>query len=221
MDETTSTAAQGAAETTAASATVQATSETTGTQTSETSTTQQQPESKLSNLEDMIQRAVDRATNKLGNENKKLRGELETLKKEKLSDDELKQLEMQEKEREIAEREKRLQEKENRLLAIKAIKEIGLDDGSDASLALVDFVMGEDEAAIKERVKVFDALVKRFVTAQVDKVFKSNGRTPGVGNTAAIDTKKKDSVAVRIGQNTAKANEKAKTTLDYYTGGKK
>ena len=95
---------------------------------------------------------------------------------------------MQEKEKEIAEREQRLKEQENRLLALKAIKEIGLDDGSVDSMALVDFVMGEDEAAIKERVKTFDALVKRFVQAQVDKVFKTNGRTPGVGSTATGDT---------------------------------
>ena len=180
-----------------------------------------QTDNKASELESIIQRAVDRATNKLGNENKKLRGEIEELRKSKLSDEELKQLEMQEKEKEIAERERQLLDKENRLLAIKAIKEIGLDDGSDASLALVDFVMGEDEAAIKERVKVFDALVKRIVKAQVDNVFKTNGRTPGTGSTTTETNTKKDSVAVRIGQNAAKANKHAQSTLDYYIGGKK
>ena len=34
-------------------------------------------------FEKLIQKAVDRATNKLGNENKKLREQLETIKKEK------------------------------------------------------------------------------------------------------------------------------------------
>lgn len=191
----------------------------------ETAQSQQNPsqtDSKATELENLIQRAVDRATNKLGNENKKLREQVETLKKEKLSDEELKQLEMKEKEKEIAEREQRLLEKENRLLAMKAIKEIGLDDGSTDSLALVDFVMGENEDAIKERVKVFDALVKRFVKAEVDRVFKTNGRNPGVGTTATTDnSSKNDHVAVRIGKRTASADKNAQSTLDYYIGGKK
>lgn len=179
------------------------------------------PETKT-DWESLIQKAVDRATNKLGNENKKLREENTKLKQEKLSDDELKQLEIQEKEKEIAEREQRLLEKENRLLAIKAIKEVGLDDGSDISLALVDFVMAEDETAIKERVKTFNTLVERFVQAKVDKVFKSNGRTPGKSSTGTGEAESKsDSIAVRIGQNTAKANKAAQSTLDYYIGGNK
>lgn len=182
----------------------------------------EQTESKKPNWDELIQKAVDRATNKLGNENKKLRSEIDELKKANLSDAELRQLEMQEKEKEIAEREQRLLEKENRLLAIKAIKEVGLDDGSELSLSLVDFVMGEDEATIKERVKTFDSLVKRMVQAEVDKVFKANGRTPGKGTATTKDADpKQDSLAVRIGQNTAKANQAAQNTLNYYIGGKK
>lgn len=213
-EETTTTTAD---TTTAGSAT-----ETTATTQTETTTSTSPTEEKKTNWEEVIQKAVDRATNKLGNDNKKLREELNKLKQEKLSDDELKQLEIQEKEKEIAEREQRLAEKENRLLAIKAIKEIGLDDGSDASLALVDFVMAEDEAAIKERVNAFNSLVERFVQSKVDKVFKANGRTPGKSSTGAGDTEtKKDSIAVRIGQKTAEVNKAAKSTLDYYTGGNK
>lgn len=173
-------------------------------------------------LEELIQRAVDRATNKLGNENKKLRGQIDDLKKANLSESELKQLAIEEKEKEIAEREKQIQERENRLIAIKAIKEIGLDDGSDASLALVDFVMAEDEDGIKARVKSFNDLVKRFVQSEVDKTFKANGRTPAKGSTSAPGgDDKANSYAVKLGQNTAKANKAAQSTLDYYIGGKK
>lgn len=175
---------------------------------------------KMDSIEALIQRAVDRATNKLGNENKKLRGQIDDLRKAKLSDDELKQLEMQEKEKEIAEREKQLQERENRLIAIKAIKEIGLDDGSDASLDLVDFVMADDEDGIKARVKSFNNLVKRFVQAEVDKTFKTNGRTPAKGTSSASETKT-ESIATRLGQNAANANKAAQSTLEYYIGGKK
>lgn len=220
---TTSTGAQDTAATAATTAAATATTQTQTGSTADTSASQGNAQQQTNaDFEALIQKAVDRATNKLGNENKKLREQVETLRKEKLSDDEIKKLEMQEKEKEIAEREQRLKEQENRLLALKAIKEIGLDDGSVDSMALVDFVMGEDEAAIKERVKTFDALVKRFVQAQVDKVFKTNGRTPGVGSTATGDTgKKTDSVAVRIGQKAANANKQAQSTLDYYIGGKK
>lgn len=192
------------------------------TETQNTGNTATQIETKQNtNFEELIQKAVDRATNKLGNENKNLRKEIDELKKANLSEAELRQLEMQEKEKEIAEREQRLLEKENRLIAIKAIKEIGLDDGSELSLSLVDFVMGADETAIKERVKTFDALVKRFVQAEVDKVFKSNGRSPAKGMANAKESDTQDSVAVRIGQETAKANKAAQTTLDYYIGGNK
>jgi len=218
------------AETTNAATTTQATETATNTAVEKTAAEQVSSQTETSpvreqktqntDFEDLIQRAVDRATNKLGNENKKLRGEIDALKKANMSESELRQLEIKEKEKEIAEREQKLLEKENRLLAIKAIKEVGLDDGSDASLALVDFVMAEDEAAIKERVKAFDGLVKRFVKSEVDKVFKASGRTPGKGSANDTETKA-DSVAVRIGQNTAKANKTAQSTLDYYIGGKK
>lgn len=186
-----------------------------------TPASEQPSESKGGNIEELIQKAVDRATNKLGNENKKLRGEIETLKKANMDADELKNFELSEKEKEIAERERALTDKENRLTAIKAIKEAGLDDGSDASLALVDFVMAEDENGIKERVKAFDALVKRIVKTQVDGVFKANGRTPGVGTDSAADAGgKNESIAARMGKNAAATNQKSRSILDSYLGGK-
>lgn len=132
-------------------------------------------------LEKLIQRAVDRATNKLGNDNKKLRQQLEALKKNKLTEAEQAELDRQEREEAIAERERALQEKENRLYAIKAIKAAGLDDGSDRALELVEFVIGGTEEEIDVRVKAFGGLVKKFVKAEVDKTFKQYGRNPEQG----------------------------------------
>lgn len=176
---------------------------------------------KASDIEALIQKAVDRATNKLGNENKKLRADLEAARKAKLSDDEIKQLEMQEQQKALDERDKALTEKENRWIAMKAIKEAGLDDGSDASLAIVDFVMADTEEGIKERVKAFDALVKRIVQSKVDGVFKSNGRTPGVGSDSAANAGgKNESIAARLGKSAANANKAAQSVLDHYLGGK-
>ena len=176
-----------------------------------------QSENKGTDFEALIQKAVDRATNKLGNDNKRLREENERLKKEKLSDDEIKKLEMQEQQKELDERDKALTEKENRWIAMQAIKEVGLDDGSKDSLAIVDFVMAEDEAGIKERVKAFNALVERIVKTKVDGVFKANGRTPGVGTDSAANAGgQNDSLAVRMGKNTAQTNKNAQSVLEHY-----
>lgn len=136
-------------------------------------------------IEQLIQRAVDRATNKLGNENKKLRGQLENIRKTKLTEAEAAELERKEREAELEERERALLEKENRLYAIRAIKTAGLDDGSSTALELVDFVMSQDQNEIDGKVKAFGQLIKRFVQAEVDRTFKANGRTPQAGNPAA------------------------------------
>lgn len=135
-------------------------------------------------LEKLIQAKVDRITSKLGKEKASMQKQLEKLKKEKLSDEELKQYELSQKEQEIAEREKALLEKENRLYAIKAIKSAGLDDGSDKSLELVDFVLSEETDVIDNRVKAFGALVKKFAQSEIDKTFKENGRNPNAGSKA-------------------------------------
>jgi len=187
------------------------------------SAAEQQPqgENKGSNIEELIQKAVDRATNKLGNENKKLRGEIEKLQKANMDADELKNFELSEKEKEIAEREKALTEKENRLIAIKAIKEAGLDDGSDASLEIVDLVMAEDEKGIKERVTALNNLVTRLVKSQVEARFKDAGRTPGVGTDTASNAGGEHDYATRSGKNAAAVNQKSRSILDSYgLGGK-
>ena len=137
--------------------------------------------SKEDDIDEKIQKAVDRATNKLGNDNKKLREELEKLRKEKMTDEERAEAERKERESELERRERELKEKENRLYAVKAIKKAKLDDGSDSSLELVEFVMAENEEEIEKRVKAFGNLVAKFVKAEVDKTFKEQGGNPGKG----------------------------------------
>ena len=136
-------------------------------------------------IERIVQSRVDK---QLAAERKKsadLEKQLKAVRQSKLTDDELKQIEMEEKEKAIAEREKAIQDKENRLYAVKAIKEAGLDDGSDTSLQLVDFVMGENEEAINDKVKafkqLFDKAVTKAVNAEVNKRFKDSGYTPKKG----------------------------------------
>lgn len=169
-------------------------------------------------IEKMIQSAVDRATNKLGNENKRLRNQLESLKNEKLSDDELKEFKLREREADVADREAKLKEKESQLFAIKAIKDAGLDDGSSNALDLVDFVMTDDEETTLARVKSFESLVKKFVAAEVNRTFKENGRNPE--KSGSNNTPTQNSVAADIGKRTADRNKSASDVLNYYLGGK-
>lgn len=136
----------------------------------------------LDKLEKIIQSKVDQATAKLGKEKADLKKQLDRERKARMTDEELKQLELKEKEQAIAEREKALLDKENRLYAIKAIKEAGIDDGGDTALSIVDFVMGEDETEINDKVKAFKELFDKAVAAEVNKRFKDNGRTPKQGS---------------------------------------
>lgn len=143
------------------------------------------PEIPADDFDRRIQSAIDRATNKLGNEKKRLEEQLEKMKKEKMTDEERKTYELQEKERTIQEREALLKQKENKLYAIKALKKAGLDDGSDTSLELAEFIIGDDEAAIDSKVKCFSALINKMVAAEVDKIFKTNGGKPSKGGPSA------------------------------------
>lgn len=129
-------------------------------------------------MELLIQKAVDRATNKLGNQKKELEKELERIKKEKMTDDERKEYEMQEKEKELQEKEREIALRENKLYAISAVKKAGLDDGSETSLELVEFVIDTDTTRIDSKVKAFSNLVKKLVKAEVDRTFKSRGGEP-------------------------------------------
>lgn len=181
-----------------------------------------QQQNQQDSIDQVVQRAVDRATNRLGNEVKKLKAENETLKKAGMDAEELKKYELSEKEKEIADREKALTEKTNRLFAISALEETGLKDAKGSTSSLVDFVMADSEEAITERVKAFKSLVDSIVKVKVDEVFRANGRTPGAGSDQASGSSKTDadSLAVRMGKTAAANNQKARSVLDHYIGGK-
>lgn len=140
-----------------------------------------EPQPEPDDIDKLIEKAVDRATNKLGNENKALREKLEKLKKTKLSAEEIAEEERREKETALAEREAAVKAAENRMFALKQIKKIGLDSGDETAIQIVDLVMGEDEDAISENVSALKKLVDSLVAAEVDKAFKSTGRVPGKG----------------------------------------
>lgn len=171
-------------------------------------------------IERLIQSRVDKSTSELGKTIATLKRENEKLKKDSLSAEELKQYEISTKEKELAEKERALLERENRLFAIKAIKEIGLDDGSEKALSLVDFVMGDSEDVITERVKAFNDLVQTFVNSKVDEKFKSIGRTPNSAPTN-VNERKESNVAEALGKRRAEQNKKSNEILNLYLGGRK
>lgn len=138
-------------------------------------------------LETLVQKAVDRATNKLGNDNKKLKEDLEKERKKNLSAEELKVVELKEKENEIVEREQTIKDKENRLYAISALKKAKLDSGDEESLELVDFVIGEDETAIDLKVKALQKFEQRVRKLVTDEIYKTNGRTPEKGGSQGAE----------------------------------
>lgn len=132
-------------------------------------------------IETMIQKAIDRATNKLGNDNKKLREQLEKLKKDKLTTEEQAELDRQEREQELLDREQKVRDSEIQMHAVKAIKKAGLDDGSETALDILALVKGKDEDSTDANVKALKALVDKMVKAKVDATFKAGGRTPETG----------------------------------------
>lgn len=171
-------------------------------------------------IEKLIQSRVDKITADLGKKNSILQKELDKMKREKLSEEEVRNLEIADKEKALAEKEQALLERENKLYAIKAMKEIGLDDGSQQSLELLDFVMGDNEKTIKERVKTFKSLVDRFVTAKVEQTFKANGRVPNGGTNSNGGEKAKNNIAAELGKRAAETAKKSNEILNYYYGGK-
>lgn len=171
-----------------------------------------------------LQSEIDRATNKLGNENKTLRTQLESLQRSKLTEGELKDAQIRQREADIEQREAALKTEKNRMYAMTAIKGADLDDGTDTALALIDLVPGEDETVIDTRVKTLHTLVNKMVAAEVNRTFKEHGRVPGKSSEeSSKDGTKKSGVRVaeQLGKKAAEANRRAREVLDFYTGGRK
>lgn len=193
-----------------------------GEQNTDTKNTEQDNKQSTADIDKLVQARADKLAAEQGKKIASLQKELDKLRKAGMDAEELKKLEMADKEAELAEREKMLMDRENRLTAIKEIKAAGLDDGSDKALELVDFVMADSEDAIKNKVKVFGELVKRFVAAEVDKTFKQHGRQPNGSGTGTEDKKDKGSgVAEKIGAANAARMKQSRAALDYYMGGNK
>ena len=176
-------------------------------------------------LQKYIQSEIDKALAKERKAHAETKKALEALQKDKLTDDELAEVARKNHEKELADREKAITDKENRYFAITAIKEAGLDDGSDKALALVDLVVtgnGDTEETIKAKVKAVGDYISAIVAAKVDERFKNNGRNPnGSDDGDGGDDKDKNKFAVKLGKQRAEQDKKANDVLAHYgIGGK-
>ena len=172
-------------------------------------------------IEKLIQAAVDRATNKLGNENKKLRTQLDELVKKQLTDDERIELERKQ-EREAFEQEKaQFMQEKHELYAINALSKAEFKVEADKLQTLIPLVMGADENAINNNVKALSDIVKSLVASEVENTFKQNGRNPsGSGNPDNGGDKQKSKgelLAERLGKERTETEKRSRDILDRFT----
>lgn len=171
------------------------------------------------NIERLISARVQKAMEKANKDKSELEKQLEKLKREKLTAEEVKKLEDEKKAKDLAEREAALKEKENRYYAVGAIKKAGLDDGSDTALKIVDLVMGGNEDEINTKITALNELVNKIVDSKVNEKFKAAGRNPNSGGSAddrGEAENGRNTVAELLGKSRAEQAKRSKEVLDYY-----
>lgn len=169
-------------------------------------------------LDRLVQAKADKLNAVSGKKIAELQKELESLKKAHLTEDELKAEELKTKEDELLQREQQLKNEQSKIFALKELKSAGLDDGSDASLSIVEFVMADTDEEIKAKVKTFGTLINKLVSAEVEKKFRENGRNPSSFNNSGKDNKN-DTLAKELGKKRAEMNKHSENVLRQYLGG--
>lgn len=166
-------------------------------------------------LDRLVQARVEKAIEEERKKSKALSKELDKMKREKLTAEELKKYDDEKRDKELAEREAAITERENRYYAIGAIKKAGLDDGSDTALKIVDLVMGKDSEEIDSKVSALKELVNKIVGSKVNEKFKSAGRIPGRGGTDSSQ-KEENTLAKTLGKRRAEQDKKSSDILKHY-----
>lgn len=167
----------------------------------------------------LLQARLDKAMAEERKKNANLTKEIEKMKREKMTADELKKYDDEKRANDLAEREKTIAEKENRYYAITALKKAGLDDGSETVLELADLVMGADADETDTRIATLNKLVTKMVDSKVNERFKSFGRVPNSGSGSGGEGKEKNTLAEKLGKQRAEQNKKSNDILKHYLGG--
>lgn len=147
--------------------------------------------------------------------NAALQQELNTLRKEHLTQEEQKRLELTQKETEIANREATLRDRENRLHAIQSLEKANLTGNGLTSAEMLPFVLDSTTDGIDSKVKALSALLDKRAKAETERLYQAAGRQPqqvsnDTGGTAPLPFR------------TARTQEqaRAKEIRERYTGGK-
>lgn len=107
-----------------------------------------------------------------------LQKELDTLRKEHLSQEERTRIDLAKRENDVANREAVIRDKENRLHAISALEQAQLVGNGITSSDLIPFVMDGTTAGIDSKVKAMAALLDKRAQVEKDSIYKANGRQP-------------------------------------------
>ena len=170
-------------------------------------------------LDRLLKARLDKAMEEERKKNKSLEKEIEKMKRDKMTADELKKYDDEKRDRELAEREQAIADRENRYYAISAIKKAGLDDGGDTALKIVDLVLGKDSDEIDNKVSALNELVNKLVDNKVNEKFKSAGRIPNTGSANAntnTEDKKGNELAKGLGKERAELKKKSDSILKHY-----
>lgn len=185
----------------------------------DTSKEKEVKEEKPSDIDRLLQAKLDKAMAEERKKNASLTKEIEKMRREKMTADELKKYDDEKRDRELAEREQAIADRENRYYAIGAIKKAGLDDGGDTALKIVDLVLGKDSDEIDNKVSALNELVNKLVDNKVNEKFKSAGRIPNTGSANAntnTEDKKGNELAKGLGKERAELKKKSDSILKHY-----
>ena len=163
----------------------------------------------------LLQVRLDKAMAEERKKNANLVKELEKMKRDKMTADELKKYDDEKRANDLAEREKTIAEKENRYYAITALKKAGLDDGSEIVLDLAELVMGNDTDTTDARIETLNKLVTKMVDSKVNERFKSYGRIPGGPNNQGGNDED-NTIAKKLGKQRAEQIKKSNDILKHY-----
>lgn len=168
-------------------------------------------------IERIVQSKVDTLMADARKENANLKKENEKLKKDAMSAEELKKYEDDQRTKQLEERDKAITARENNYYALNALLKANIEVGSDISEECVSLVMGADSKEIDAKIATLTKIVNALSEKKVDKVFKTNGRTPNGSGQSSDEGK--SSIAEKLGKTRAEQEKKSNDVLKHYIGG--
>lgn len=192
------------------------------TQTEQTTTQAEQSPLTMEAIEKLVQSRVDKNTAELGKKIASLQKENESLKKDKMTAEQLKQYEDEQTAKQLAEREKAITDRENRYYALNNVLKANIGVSNEIADKVVSVILNpvNDNDGIDEKIKTLTEWANSIKSETVDKTFKANGRVPNGGGKSGED-KKDNNIAVEIGKKAAERAKQSNDILNYYYGGKK